>query len=117
MRAQESRPRALFLSPDGTIYSDEQVCSGAVPGRQKGKPCPLSDSGRIRFGWPTPDGPSPTTPTAAEAPVAIPPCVVEQLGTLGDWMGKGKTRYPPQLWPLRLMKCAQMFLLVVPGVS
>jgi hypothetical protein len=117
MRAQESRPRALFLSPDGTTYSEERVCSGAVPGQQKTKPCPLSDSGRIRFGWATPNGPSPMTRTVPETSLTIPLCVVEQLGTLGDWMGKGKIRYPPELWPLRLMKCAQMFLLVVPGIS
>ena len=117
MQAQASRPRALFLSPDGTIYSDEQVCSGAVPGQQGTKPCPLSNRGRIPFAGATPEGPSPLTQKTSGTPPAIPSCIVEQLGTLGDWMGKDKILYPPDLWHLRLMKCSQMFLLVIPGLS
>jgi hypothetical protein len=47
----------------------------------------------------------------------VPPCVVGQLGPLWAWRRKEGVRYPFDLSPLRLFKCRQMFLLVVPGLD
>jgi hypothetical protein len=45
-----------------------------------------------------------------------PPCCIEQLGALREWtLAEGQT-LPEALEGLRLFKCRQMFLLVVPGL-
>jgi hypothetical protein len=47
----------------------------------------------------------------------VPSCVVGQLGPLRAWRRREGARYPSDLSPLRLYKCRQMFLLVVPGLA
>ena len=46
-----------------------------------------------------------------------PPCAVESLGTLEAWQSSGEVRYPEELGLLKVYKCRQMFLLVVPGLT
>ena len=46
----------------------------------------------------------------------VPPCAVEQLGCLERWQARSKSKYPEALWDLRVFKCRQMFLLVIPGL-
>jgi hypothetical protein len=36
-------PKALFIAPDGNIYPDYLICSGALGG----EPCPFAQNGRI----------------------------------------------------------------------
>ena len=47
----------------------------------------------------------------------LPPCVVESLGHLETWQPAGEFRYPEELGLLKVYKCRQMFLLVVPGLK
>jgi hypothetical protein len=44
-----------------------------------------------------------------------PPCAVQHLGRLGNWR-QGEVDHAEELRDLRLFKCRQMFLLVVPGL-
>ena len=46
-----------------------------------------------------------------------PPCAVESLGHLEAWQPAGEVRYPEELGLLKVYKCRQMFLLVVPGLK
>lgn len=44
-----------------------------------------------------------------------PPCAARQLGALADWLGDSQP-VPDRFGRLRLFRCKQMFLLVVPGI-
>jgi hypothetical protein len=45
----------------------------------------------------------------------LPPCVVARLGRLSDWRGEFGLEFPPELGAQTLLKCKQMFLLVLSG--
>ena len=47
MNDHNSEPRAIFLSPDGSLYPDTLICSGVIPPELGGKPCPFSQAGRM----------------------------------------------------------------------
>lgn len=113
---QTNRPRALFLSPDGTIYPDTLICSGIIPGELGGKPCPFAEAGRL----PTPQ---PLDPQDSDYSIdkgkpgdLCPPCAKHQLANLGHWQGHGGQQFPEELLPLRLFKCRMWLWLVVPGL-
>ena len=45
-----------------------------------------------------------------------PSCALEQLGRLGTWQLTIGERYPHRYWDLRVYKCRQMLMLIVPGI-
>jgi hypothetical protein len=116
MTEQEDRPRALFPSPEGTLYPDGLVCSGQVPGYGSGQPCPHSESGRMPLPCPL-DAPTVRlSPELGEAGDLCPPCSVQHFGSLEAWLGGDLGHLPLGLGPLRLFRCRRWFLLVVPGL-
>jgi hypothetical protein len=116
-------PRALFLSPDEPPQPDSEVCSGRYRNWLGGEPCPHSVGGRM----PQPAGAS--TGSASVEPTGepeagerlegwpegkrAPPCVVAVLGSLSGWGDGQALRYPPAMGERLLLKCKQMFLLVL----
>jgi hypothetical protein len=116
MNLAQNAPKALFLGSDGTVYPDNMICSGILPGQLGGKPCPYAENGR----FPTPE------PLDAEHPLyspdkgkpgdLCPPCAKQQLAHLGHWQGYANQEFPQELLPLRLFKCRQWLWLVVPGL-
>jgi len=115
MNDHDRTPRALFLAPNGDTYPDTLVCSGVLPSDLGGKPCQLSDNGRI---------PLPRSLDPREAGYSVdkgkpgdlcPPCALHHLGSLAHWQD-GEQHFPAELLPLRLFKCCKWFWLVVPGL-
>ena len=111
---QGRRPRALFLSPDGVLYPDALICSGRFASGLRGRPCPFSEEGRMprpqRLNLPA----LRERPEAGRSGDLAPPCALQQLGKLEAW--SERLPHPADLGPLRVFKCRQMFLLVVPGL-
>lgn len=109
-------PRALFLSTDGSLYSDTLICSGLLPGKLGGKPCPFA----MRKQMPAPvalaaDAPD-YDPDRGEPGDLCPPCAMHHIGALETWEGHKRYFVPEELLPLRLFKCRQDFWLVVIGL-
>jgi hypothetical protein len=117
MHQKRGVPRALFLSQQGMIFSDEYVCSGELPSRLGGQPCLFSDNGRIPSPCPLDEIKAKMQPKLGRIGDLAPPCAIEQLGGLEAWMGAHDVHCPDVMKPLRLFKCRQMFLLVVPGLK
>ena len=116
MTEREDKPRALFPSPEGTLYPDSLVCSGQVPGYGSGQSCPHSEAGRMPLPCPL-DAPTVRlSPELGEAGDLCPPCAVQHFGSLEAWLGGDLGHLPPGLGPLRLFRCRRWFLLVVPGL-
>jgi hypothetical protein len=116
MNDLNGEPRALFTAPDGNVYSDALICSGALPADLGGKPCPFSDNGRIPLPLPLdPNDPSYTIDKGQPGDLC-PPCVKQCLGSLRHWQGHGGQHFPADLLPLRLFKCRMWLWLVVPGL-
>jgi len=135
MPERGAEPRALFLFPDEPPQSDAEVCSGRYRNWLEGEPCPYSEAGRM----PWLEGTDPVQQEAGAAqqggaPEARPeqvesgeaasleglaptepvhPCVVAWLGRLSDWRGERGLQFPPELGGQPLLKCKQMFLLVL----
>ena len=116
MNDHRSAPKALFLSPDGSIYPDSLICSGVIPAELGGQPCPFSQNGCLPDLVPL----DPTDPTytidKGQPGDLCPPCAKQQLGHLGHWQGHGSQQFPAELLPLRLFKCRMWLWLVVPGL-
>jgi hypothetical protein len=116
MNDHSGKPKALFLSPDGNIYPDSMICSGALPAELGGKPCPFSQLGRIPDSVPLNSQDPAYNMDKGRPGDLCPPCVKQQLAHLGHWQGHGQQTFPQELLPLRLFKCRQWFWLVVPGL-
>jgi hypothetical protein len=117
MHKMGKKPRALFLFHDAMFLRDDLVCSGLFPSHLGGKPCPFADGGRIPQPQPLDELKASMVPMLGRIGDLVPPCVVEQLGPLREWRKCEGAWYPTDLRQLRLYKCCQMFLLVVPGES
>ncbi|TET85419.1 MAG: hypothetical protein E3J37_01975 [Anaerolineales bacterium] len=113
MHNKDDKPQALFLFPDGKLLSDDLVCSGISPSGLEGKPCPFSEGGRMPRPQPIDEASKPRLGQSGEL---VPPCAVEYFGSLDAWQSAGEVRYPEALGSLKVYKCRQMFLLVVPGL-
>lgn len=114
MASDDGRPRALFISPKGSLVPDSLICSGFILSQMNGRACPYSDHGRMPLPR-RPDGLLQrlrSTIKAAEGD--LPPCALTELGRLEDWDGRSEVEYPPALSRLGLFKCRQMLLFVVP---
>lgn len=115
MVQHRSGPRALFLVGEGKLVPDHLVCSGVFPSHLAGKRCPFSEAGRM-----------PEVAAVSENLASIeglnragelaPPCAIRVLGKLQTWQGEHSS-YSVNMRNLRLFKCKQMFLLVIPGLT
>jgi len=113
MHKKDDKPRALFLFPDGKLLGDNLVCSGISPSGLEGKYCPFSEGGRMPRPKPIDEASKLKLSQFGEL---APPCAIEYLGSLEAWQRAGEVRYPKELGSLKVYKCRQMFLLVVPGL-
>ena len=124
MPERGAEPRALFLFPDEPPQPDTQVCSGRYRNWLEGEPCPYSEAGRMP--WPEsadPEGGPRGEPAEQEGgpegeaahQEAEPgyPCVTARLGRLSDWRAERDLQFPEELGGRPLLKCKQMFLLVL----
>jgi len=127
MPERGAEPRALFLFPDEPPQPDAEVCSGRYRNWLRGEPCPYSEFGRMP--WPEradPEGEPEGEAAPQEGEVRqpegevtqpggepMPPCVEARLGRLSDWRGERGLEFPPGLGGKTLLKCKQMFLLVL----
>jgi hypothetical protein len=111
MRSGGKRARALFLLGEGLWIPDRAVCSGRVPSSLGGQVCPYARRGRMPVARPLREEDVALRPRAGGPGDLAPPCAVERLGPVESWR-----QDPGPLSGLRLFKCRQMFLLVVPGL-
>ena len=123
MPERGAEPRALFLFPDEPPQPDTQVCSGRYRDWLGGETCPYSEDGRMP--WPEsgertrqPGGSgqqegSPESEAAHQEAEPGYPCVTARLGRLSDWRAERGLQFPPELGDRLLLKCKQMFLLVL----
>jgi hypothetical protein len=115
MCANRDNARAFFLSTDGESLPDTVVCSGLEHPELDRRACLFSDGGR--FPLPQDQGErvsSPSPERDSNGELALP-CSIMQLGSLDDWqefLGK----YPREVQDLRVFKCKQMLLFVIPGL-
>jgi hypothetical protein len=117
MHKMGEKPRALFLFPEGMFLRDDLVCSGIFPSHLDGKPCPFADEGKIPKPQPLDKVKVSIQPNLGRVGDLVPSCIVRQLGPLQAWRRGEGARYPSNLSRLRLYKCCQMFLLVMPGLA
>lgn len=113
---QSRPPRALFLLHNGALVGDAAICSGAYPTRLQGERCPLSDAGRMPPPVRLDEVAVRRTPNLGSVGEWAPPCCIEQLGALRAWRPAEHPTHPVSIEGLRLFKCRQMFMLVVPGL-
>ncbi len=116
MSDSATQPKALFLAPNGQVYPDTLICSGALPAELNGRPCPYSQAGRCPDPQPLHADDPAYSPDQGRPGDLCPPCVKQQLAHLGHWQGHRNQQYPEALLGLRLFKCRQWFWLVVPGL-
>jgi hypothetical protein len=116
MHDLNDEPRALFLSARGPLYPESIICSGILPSQLEGHPCPYSDKGRMPYPQPLVEIETYARPQLGQLGDFAPPCAIEQLGHLKAWGENSGLEFPQALATLRIFKCRQMFLLVVPGL-
>ena len=116
MNDHNTEPRAIFLSPDGSLYPDTLICSGVIPPELGGQPCPFSQAGRMPDVAPLDLAATNYTVDKGQPGDLCPPCAKQQLASLQHWQGHGRQQFPEELLLLRLLKCRQWFWLVVPGL-
>lgn len=114
--ADERDPRALFLSAAGQVLADDRVCSGLEAPALGGRPCPHAEGGRMPSLQPIDAGSARRWPERGRAGDLAPPCAAVQLGSLAGWLGARTGGHPDHLLGLRLFRCRQWFLMVVPGL-
>ena len=117
MPQPQFNPRALFLSNDGSLYSDTLICSGLLPAKLGGKPCPharnkqMPDPQQLQRDDPGYDA------RRGEPGDLCPPCALLHIGPLSNWEGHDRYFLPEELLPLRLFFCKQEFWFVVAGLN
>lgn len=116
MHENDGEPRALFLFPDSTPERDDRICSGQRPLLLEGNPCPFSQNGRIPHPLKVKEMYEDETRFPGLPDDLAPPCAINQLGMLAAWEEKLEGANDPSLRSLRLLKCRQMFLFVIPGL-
>lgn len=117
MHDLNGEPRALFLSARGPLYPDSIICSGILPPQLEGRQCPYSDQGRMPYPQPLVEIETHARPQLGKTGDFAPPCAIEQLGNLATWGENSSLVFPQTFLTLRIYKCRQMFLLVVPGID
>jgi hypothetical protein len=116
MTQSRFNPRALFLSKDGSLYSDTLICSGLLPAQLGGKPCPYAVNKQMPEPVPLPADGSENDALKGQPGDLCPPCAHLNAGPLRDWDEHERYFVPEELLPLRLFQCKQAFWLVVMGL-
>jgi len=116
MTNSDFNPRALFISADGMLYSDSLICSGLLPAKLGGRPCPFSQDKHMPKPQPLDPADPEYDPRRGKPGDLCPPCAVLQIGALDDWEEHEQLHLPEEVLPLRLFQCRQGFWLVVPGL-
>jgi hypothetical protein len=109
------KPRALFLFPSSNPLPDDEICSGQLPTRLKGKPCPYSDQGRIPFHDPFDTGKSLQMNREDPSHSEAASCSLQNLGMLEDWVKEYPLIFPKGMGHKILYKCRQMFFVIFIG--
>jgi hypothetical protein len=112
----EGEPRALFLFPNRKVEGDDLVCSGRRPSLLEGKSCSYSQDGRAPRPVRVKEIQEGRNRLLGLPDDLAPPCAICQLGALVVWENTLVGAEDPRLRMLRLFKCSQMFLFVVPGL-
>ena len=116
MRQSHFNPRALFLSTDGSLYSDTLICSGLLPAKLGGKPCPFAQNKQMPDPQPLRTEDVDYHPRKGKNGDLCPPCATLNVGALETWDGHVRYFLSEELLPLRLFQCKQEFWLVVSGL-
>lgn len=115
MHEKHGEPQALFLFSRGLLIADNLICSGKLETPFQGA-CKYSDNGQMpglkRL---LVDEKSQETRLGKGGDLA-PHCALEHLGDLGTWQKNIGERYPHRYSHLRVYKCRQMLMLIVPGI-
>lgn len=116
MTNSDFNPRALFLSSDGTLYSDSLICSGLLPAKLGGKPCPFAHNKHMPKPQPLNSKDDDYELVKGKPGELCPPCAVLHVGALDRWEEHEQYHFAEELLPLRLFQCRQAFWLIVPGL-
>jgi len=115
MHEKHGKPQALFLFSNGQLIDADLICSGNLETQFEG-PCKFSADGKmpglIRLAF---NGDTQESRLGRNGDFA-PKCALEQLGSLGTWQLDIGERYPHRYRDLRVFKCRQMLMLIVPGI-
>jgi hypothetical protein len=115
MHAGHGKSQALFLFSRGQLISHEMICSGEKTTQFEGA-CQYSSQGRMPGLKKLEVNPSGQASRLGQVGDLAPLCALEQLGSLGKWQENIGETYPSQFLPLRVFKCRQMLMLIVPGL-
>ncbi len=116
MTNSDFNPRALFISADGMLYSDSLICSGLLPAKLGGKPCPFAQDKHMPKPRPLDPADLEYDPARGKPGELCPPCAVLHAGALDDWEEHERLHLPEEVLPLRLFQCRQAFWLIMPGL-
>ncbi len=110
-------PQALFFSNDGSLYSDSLICSGLLPAKLGGKPCPFAVSKQMPSPQPLSDEDADYDARKGNPGDLAPPCALLHVGPVSHWEGHDRYFLPEEILPLRLFFCRQEFWFVVNGLA
>lgn len=115
MHEKQVEPQALFLFSEGLLIEDALICSGKLETQFSGA-CKYSENGQMPgLMTLTFDEPSQESRLGKSGDLA-PQCALEHLGDLATWQKNIGERYPHRYSQLRVYKCRQMLMLIVPGI-
>jgi hypothetical protein len=117
MKKNEVPVRAYFLSSAGEFLPVTLICSGSAPTILSREVCAFSDHGRLPPLQPMGDRFNSDVPQTGSPEDLWPPCAMTQLGRLERWQDAAGGSVPQALLLLRVFKCAQMLLFVIPGLE
>ncbi len=115
MHENYGKPQALFLFSNGRLISDDLICSGKISTQFKGS-CKYAADGRMPGVVKLKDDQSGQISRLGKVGDLAPKCALEQLGSLEQWQATIGETYPAQFLQMRVYKCRQMLMFVVPGI-
>jgi hypothetical protein len=115
MHENHGKSQALFLFSKGRLISHELICSGRITTQFEGS-CKYSQDGRMPGLKRLELNQSGQISRLGHDGDLVPRCALEQLGSLEEWQENIGETYPAQFLQLRVFKCRQMLMLIVPGL-
>ena len=109
--------RAYFLSSTGEFIPDTLICSGSATTFLEREACSFSDNGRLPLLQSISNHSDMDSFGMGEPNDLWPACAVARLGRLEQWQDAAGGSVPKALLGLRVFKCTQMLLFVVPGLE